>query len=122
MIGKLPKSEAWKQSDPDKPGLLLHPRYSSRDSIRIYRILAELPHSSKLELRNPVGPQRIPSELPCLSYEEGSRQAGRPSSPQSLATHPTRLRLATTLRMQALQVEFPGNSVCVLIFTEGGYL
>jgi hypothetical protein len=56
MIGKLPKSEAWKQSDPDKPRLLLHPRYSSRDSIRIYRILAELPHSSKLEPRNPVGP------------------------------------------------------------------
>jgi hypothetical protein len=64
MIGKLPKSEAWKQSDPDKLRLLLHPRYSSRDSIRIYRILAELPHSSKLEPRNPVGPRRIPSELP----------------------------------------------------------
>jgi hypothetical protein len=33
MIGKLPKSEAWKQSDPNRPGLLLHPRYSSRDSL-----------------------------------------------------------------------------------------
>jgi hypothetical protein len=33
MIGKLPKSEAWKQSDPDRPGLLLHPRYWSRDSL-----------------------------------------------------------------------------------------
>jgi hypothetical protein len=35
MMGKLPKSEAWKQSDLDKSGLLLHPRYSSIDSIRI---------------------------------------------------------------------------------------
>jgi hypothetical protein len=33
MIGKLPKSEAWKQSDPDRSGLLLHPRYSSRDPL-----------------------------------------------------------------------------------------
>jgi hypothetical protein len=33
MIGKLPKSEAWKQSDPDRPRLLLDPRYSSRDSL-----------------------------------------------------------------------------------------
>jgi hypothetical protein len=33
MMGKLPKSKAWKQSDPDRPGLLLHPRYSSRDSL-----------------------------------------------------------------------------------------
>jgi hypothetical protein len=32
MIGKLPKSEAWKQSDTDRLGLLLHPRYSSRAS------------------------------------------------------------------------------------------
>jgi hypothetical protein len=33
MIDKLLKSEPWKQSDPDRPGLLLHPRYSSRDSL-----------------------------------------------------------------------------------------
>jgi hypothetical protein len=33
MIGKLPKSEAWKQSDPDRLGLLLHRRYLSRDSL-----------------------------------------------------------------------------------------
>jgi hypothetical protein len=36
MMGTLPKSEAWKQSDPDRPGLLLHPRYSSRDSLLEY--------------------------------------------------------------------------------------
>jgi hypothetical protein len=30
MIGKLPKSEAWKKNDPDRPGLLLHLRYSSK--------------------------------------------------------------------------------------------
>jgi hypothetical protein len=27
MIGELPKSEAWKQSDLGRLGLLLHPRY-----------------------------------------------------------------------------------------------
>jgi hypothetical protein len=43
---------------------------------------------------------------------EGSRQAGRPSVPQSLTTLLTRLHLATTLRMRALQVEFPCNCVC----------
>jgi hypothetical protein len=52
MIGKLPKSEAWKQRDLDRPRLLLQPRYSSKDSIGIHRILVELSHSSKLELRN----------------------------------------------------------------------
>jgi hypothetical protein len=50
MMGKLPKFEAWKQSDPDKPGLLAHPRYSSIDSVGIRRIPTKLPHSSKLEL------------------------------------------------------------------------
>jgi hypothetical protein len=84
MMGKLSKSEAWKQSDPDRPGLLLYPRYSSRDSVRIHRIPAELPHSIKLEPRNPVRPRRILAELLRLSYEEGSRQAGRPSIPSSL--------------------------------------
>jgi hypothetical protein len=44
-----------------------------RLSIRIHRISAELPHSSKLEPRNPVRPRRILAELPSLSYEEGSR-------------------------------------------------
>jgi hypothetical protein len=33
MIGKLPKFEAWKEGDPDRLELLLHPRYSSRDSL-----------------------------------------------------------------------------------------
>jgi hypothetical protein len=73
VIGKLPKSEAWKYSDPDRPGLLLHPRYSSRDSVEIHMILAELSHSSKLELRNPVEPRRISIELLCSRYKEGSR-------------------------------------------------
>jgi hypothetical protein len=56
MIGKLPKSEAWKKSDLDRLGLLLHSRYSSRDSVRIHRIPTELLHSSKLEPRNHVRP------------------------------------------------------------------
>jgi hypothetical protein len=33
MTSELPKSEAWKQSDPDRPGLQLHPMYSSRESL-----------------------------------------------------------------------------------------
>jgi hypothetical protein len=33
MIDKLPKSKACKYSDPDWPRLLLHLKYSSRDSL-----------------------------------------------------------------------------------------
>jgi hypothetical protein len=32
-MGKLPRSEAWKQSDLDRPRLQLYPMYSSRDSL-----------------------------------------------------------------------------------------
>jgi hypothetical protein len=82
------------------------------ETIRIRRILAELPNSNKLEPSNPIGPQMILAMLPHSSYEEDSRQAGRPSGPQRLATLPTRLCLATTLRMEALQVESPKYGVC----------
>jgi hypothetical protein len=119
MVGKLHKSEAWKQSDPDRPGLLLHLRYLSRDSIRIHRIPAELLHSSKLGLRNTIGPRRILPELPCSSYDVGSRQSGRPSGPQSLTTLPTRPRQATTLRIEPFQVESPKCGVCVNFHHEG---
>jgi hypothetical protein len=65
MIGKLPKSEAWKQSDSDRPGLLLHPMYSSRDSMdsdrastleqtrakKPYQTLKDSYRASTLELR-----------------------------------------------------------------------
>jgi hypothetical protein len=44
-----------------------------RLSVRIHRILIELPHSSKLEPRNPVEHQRILVELPRSSYKEGSQ-------------------------------------------------
>jgi hypothetical protein len=75
-MDKLPKFEAWKQSDPDRPGHLPHLRYSSRYSLSEFithpRNLTELPHSSKLEPRNPVGSRRIPAELLHSSYEEGS--------------------------------------------------
>jgi hypothetical protein len=91
-----------------------------RLSVRIHRIPAELPRLSKLEPRHPVGPRRIPTELLRSSYEEGSRQPGRLSGPQSFTTLPTRLCLATTLRMGALQVESPKCGVCVLIFTSRG--
>jgi hypothetical protein len=97
--------------NPDTPEGL-----EQRLSVEIHRILAELLHSSNLELRNPVGPRRIPPS----SYEEGSRQVGRPSGPQSFTTLPRRLRLATTLRMRALQVEYPKCGVCVSTFTGRG--
>jgi hypothetical protein len=82
---------------------------------KLCQILAELLHSSKLDLRNTVGPRRIPVELTHSSYDEGSRQAGRPSGSQSLTTLPMRLRLATTLRKRALQVESPKCGVCVCV-------
>jgi hypothetical protein len=113
MMDKLPKSEAWKQSDPDRPGLLLHPSYPSRDSVGIHRISTELPHSSKLELRNPIGPRRISAELPPSSYNEDFRKVGRPYGPQSLASLLTRLRLSTTLRMRDFQVESLKCGMCV---------
>jgi hypothetical protein len=91
-----------------------------RLSIKIHRILVEFPHSSKLEPRDPVEPWRISTELPLLSYEEGSRQARRPSSPRSLATLPTRLHLATTLWTRALQVELPNNGVWLFWFPPKG--
>jgi hypothetical protein len=90
-----------------------------RHLVKIHRIPTELPHLSKLEPRNPIGPQRISAELPCSNYEEGSRQAGRPFGPQSLTTLLIRLCLATTLKMGALQVESI-NVVCVLISTGRG--
>jgi hypothetical protein len=68
--------------------------------VGIHWILAELPHSSKLEPRNPVGPQRIPIEL-------------LHSSSQNLTTLLTRLCLATTLIKRALQVESLKCGVCV---------
>jgi hypothetical protein len=33
MIGKLPESEVWKQSDLDRPGLRFHLRYLSTDPL-----------------------------------------------------------------------------------------
>jgi hypothetical protein len=93
----------------------------SQLSVRIHRILAELPHSIDYYLENSIKPERILVELPCSSYEEASRQVGRPSIPQSLATLLTRLRLATTLRMGALQVESPKCGVCSH-FHRGGVL
>jgi hypothetical protein len=112
-MDKLPKSEAWKQSDPDRLRLLLHPRYSSRASaLELQGGLAELPHLSNLEPRNPIGSRRILEELLRSSYKEVSRLAERSSVPQILATLLTRLCLATTLRMGALQVESPKYGVC----------
>jgi hypothetical protein len=75
---------------------------------------------SKLELRNSIGSQRILTELLRSSYEEGSRQAGRPSGPHSLTTLWTSLRLATTLRMRALQVKSLKCGVCMPSFSPYG--
>jgi hypothetical protein len=56
--------------------------------------------------------------LSCSSYQEGTRQAERPSGPQSLAALPTRLRLATTLR--ELCKWNMQNVACVSTFTSRG--
>jgi hypothetical protein len=89
MIGKLPKSKAWKQSDPDMPGLLVHPRYSSRDSLSEFIgflwIPTELPHSSKLDLRNPIRPPKDSGISSVLELQGGlptGQEALRPSEPQ----------------------------------------
>jgi hypothetical protein len=89
-------------------------------SVEILRIPAELLHSTDYSMENSVEPKRILVELLRSSYEECSRPAGRPSGPQSLTTLPTRLRLAATLRMRALQVESLKCGVCLLISTVGG--
>jgi hypothetical protein len=93
-----------------------------RLSVGIRRIPAKLSHSSKLELGNPVDRWRTPAEASHLSYEEGSWQAGRPSGPKSLATLPTRLRLATTLRIGTLQVESPKCGVFPEFYCEDAYI
>jgi hypothetical protein len=57
MIGKLPRSEAWKQSDPDRSRLLLHKRYSSRDSVSesvvFWQSFCTRANSSRETLLNP---------------------------------------------------------------------
>jgi hypothetical protein len=67
--------------DPDTPEGL-----KSWLSVRIHRIPAKLPHSTELELRNSIKPKRILAELPCSSYSEDSRQAGKSSGPQNHAS------------------------------------
>jgi hypothetical protein len=62
--------------NPNTPGGL-----ESWLSVRIHRILIELPHSTDYSSENSVEAKQILAELPCSSYEEGSRQARRPSGP-----------------------------------------
>jgi hypothetical protein len=79
MIDKLSKSEACKQNDPDRMRLLLHPRYSSRNSLsesigfgrasaleqtraeKLYRIPKDSDRASALELRGglPTGREAL---------------------------------------------------------------
>jgi hypothetical protein len=95
----------------------------SRLSVRIYKILAELLHSTDQSSENSVEPERILAELPRSSYEEGSQQGYEEGSgPQRITTLLTRLQLATTLRMRALQVESPKYGVCSDFHRYGGYL
>jgi hypothetical protein len=65
----------------------------SRLSIEIHRILAELPHSTKLELRKVHRPEWIPAELPRLSNSDDTRQVGKSSSPQNLTSLSTLQRM-----------------------------
>jgi hypothetical protein len=62
MIGKLPKSEAWKQSDLDRSGLLLHPMYSSRDSL-----------SESIGFRQSFHTQATRAEKPCWTLKDSDR-------------------------------------------------
>jgi hypothetical protein len=49
-------------------------------------------------LSNSIKPEQIPAELPCSSYSEDSRQAGKSSSPQNL----TSLSILLELNLEAL--------------------
>jgi hypothetical protein len=89
----------------------------SRLSVRIHTA----PALDQLELKKLCRHEPILTELPCSSYEEGSQQAGRPFNPHSLTTLLTRLHLATTLIMRALQVESSKCGMSPLISTIEGY-
>jgi hypothetical protein len=86
MMGKLPKSEAWKQSDPDRPRLLLHQRYSSRDSVGIHRMDSD--RASALEQTRAEKLCRTPKDsgrASALELRGGlpiDREALRPSEPR----------------------------------------
>jgi hypothetical protein len=77
MIGKLPKSEVSKQSDPDMMGLRLHPRYPNTNPL-IESVGFQQSFHARATRRAPDRP-------------EG------PPGPQNLATLPTGLCLTTTL-------------------------
>jgi hypothetical protein len=55
-------------------------------SVGIHRILAELLHSTDLELGNSVDSERILAELPCSSYSEDSQHAEKSFGLQNLAS------------------------------------
>jgi hypothetical protein len=67
--------------NPDTPEGL-----EGRLSVGIRRIPVELPHSTEPKLENSVEPKRILVELLRLSYSDDSRQAGKSSGPQNLAS------------------------------------
>jgi hypothetical protein len=77
MIGKLPKSEVSKQSDPDRPGLRLHLRYLRTDFL-----MKSIGFRQSFHAR---ATWRAPNKL------------GGPPGSHNLATLPTGLRLASTL-------------------------
>jgi hypothetical protein len=62
MIGILPKSKAWKQSDLYRPGLLLHPRYSSRDSL-----------SESIEFYRASAQEQTRAKKPCQTLKDFDR-------------------------------------------------
>jgi hypothetical protein len=82
MIGKLHKSEEWKQSDPDRPGLLHRPRYSSGDS------LSDSDNASVLEqtrAEKPYQTLKDSDRASTLDLRGGlliGREALRPSDPR----------------------------------------
>jgi hypothetical protein len=61
-MGKLPKSEAWKQSDPHRLGLLPHPKYLSRDSL-----------SESVGFRQSFTLEQTRAENPCRTPKDSGR-------------------------------------------------
>jgi hypothetical protein len=94
MIDKLPKSKVLKQSDPDTPGLRLHPRYPSTNPLTESAGFRQS-FCTRATRRAPFRP-------------------GGPPGPQNLTTLLIGLRWLLHYRSGAMQEESPKWDVCLL--------
>jgi hypothetical protein len=84
MIGKLPKSEAWKQSDPNRPGHRLHPRYSSGESLSESTGFWQSFHTRATRVENPCRTPKDSDKASTPELRGGlpiGQEAFRPSEP-----------------------------------------